>query len=381
LNEIDLAVSGNNLKISQGDKNFILKNNFPDVESRYLSSQRTIEKAEVRIEKNKQGEEKAVYSFTLKTTAKFLWLFKFKLIERTKVDAETGQEISTDRSWWHIFTSEPDPAKLIENYCQKASDCQKYDDNDLCTGTLFCNLSANQCQPIPSTVVNCADKKSEDGCQANTCNPKNGKCEMKPLADNSNCDDFNFCTAGDVCQSGQCVSGANTCQCQNNSDCQNYEDGNLCNGILFCNKQNGKCELNPVTIINCQSVDDTECSKNTCSPKTGQCEMKADNIGSVCEGAHPCIESFCTEKGTCEGQWNYEKINDNGSQCQCLKNEDCQKFENGNLCDGTLYCNAPKGTCELNDSSLVYCQTVNDTETIRNLCQPETGKCVMTKVE
>ena len=374
---VELFVEGKNIKISGSGKSFVFENNFKSIENRYRISQRTIEKVEAKIEKNSQGEDKPFYLFTLKTPVKLLWIFKVIREEAAKVDAETGQEISIQRPWWSIISSDPKPEKLIANFCQQNKDCQKYEDDDLCNGILYCNLAANQCQPIPPTIINCPKKDSPDGCKTNTCNPQNGKCEMKAQVENNVCDDGNFCTIGDVCQTGQCQSGKNTCQCQNNSDCAQHEDGNLCNGTLFCNKLKGQCELNPVTIVYCQPVDDTECQKNTCNPEAGACEMKAINIGKACEGTHTCVDSICTDKGKCEGSWNFNKINENGSFCQCLNNEDCQPFENGNLCDGTLYCDKNAGTCKISDASLIYCPSVYDTETKKNTCQPLTGECVI----
>ena len=58
------------------------------------------------------------------------------------------------------------------------------------------------------------------------------------------------------------------CECVKNADCAKFEDGDLCNGTLYCNKANGKCELNPATVVTCTGVYDTQCAKNVCDPAT-----------------------------------------------------------------------------------------------------------------
>ncbi|MSQ83578.1 MAG: hypothetical protein EXR77_11930 [Myxococcales bacterium] len=73
------------------------------------------------------------------------------------------------------------------------------------------------------------------------------------------------------------------CKCKADGDCLNQDDGDQCNGLMFCNKQNGKCELNPASVVSCQTVGDTSCKQTLCQPKSGQCVASAVNEGKGCD--------------------------------------------------------------------------------------------------
>lgn len=159
-----------------------------------------------------------------------------------------------------------------------------------------------------------------------------GKCAPQAVANTVPCDDGNACTVSDLCKDGVCASGANICSCQQDSECAKEEDGNVCNGTLYCDKSKFpfKCIVNPATLIKCPTVDNTQCSSNQCDAKTGQCSVKPDFDGKDCNADN----TTCTPKDTCKAG-SCEK---DANLCDCLSNADCVQFEDGDWCNGTLYC-------------------------------------------
>ncbi|EKD99471.1 MAG: hypothetical protein ACD_22C00253G0013, partial [uncultured bacterium] len=369
---LQIAVDGNAITIDQPE--------LDDLQNRFMSQGRIIEKAEISVEKNEENKEKLYINFDLIKPVKLLWFIDTTIAETVKVDGQSLTEVSTQRPWWSIFTREKSPRDSIPYYCEENTDCNKYEDTNQCNGTLYCDIKRKACKINPSTITECPKTYSGDGCLANTCNTKNGKCEMTPVATGVACDDGNLCTANETCNEGACAGGNYTCQCQKNSDCQAFEDNTICNGTLYCNAENNKCEVNPATIINCYTNQTNGCTQNICNPQSGKCEVQAVNIGHSCQSPGACYDTKCTEDGQCLASWNYDKYLDSGNKCECANNADCSKLEDGNLCNGTLFCNQQTGTCELNPTTVVNCPSVYDTECKINLCEPKTGQCKMAPV-
>jgi hypothetical protein len=55
---------------------------------------------------------------------------------------------------------------------------------------------------------------------------------------------------------------------------------------------------------------------------------------------------------------------------------DCAAFEDGDLCNGTLFCRS--GTCRVDPATIVECDPSADTDCRRNTCDPATAGCRMT---
>ncbi len=252
--------------------------------------------------------------------------------------------------------------------CETNADCVAKEDGDLCNGTLFCNKALQKCFVNESTIKTCPTV-DDTGCRKNLCQPATGVCVLTPVNEGVPCDDGNFCTAPDQCKGGAC-KGPLVCQCTDDPGCAEHEDGNLCNGTLFCNKSAGKCEVNPATLKTCPTVNDTECTKNQCQPESGACLMTELPIGSPCDDGNHCTKPDLCDAGACEGP----------DTCQCQKDADCAAFEDGDLCNGTLYCDKANGECIVNPATVKTCSAVNDTLCLYNECQPSTGICAMTPV-
>ncbi|MBM4343127.1 MAG: hypothetical protein FJ100_07085 [Deltaproteobacteria bacterium] len=256
--------------------------------------------------------------------------------------------------------------------CNGDAECKPYDDADLCNGTLFCNLTTkpHQCQVNPKTVVVCPSV-DDTACTKNQCDKTTGKCGFVLAKDSSPCNDDNPCTTDDNCQAGVCTAKTNVCPCNANGDCANKDDGNLCNGTLYCDKSKVPygCAVNPATVKTCPSVDNTACLANLCLPKTGNCAMTAVNEAAACEAdGNPCTVGDVCSSGACKAGPN---------NCPCAQDSDCDAQEDGNLCNGTLYCHKATSNCVLNPNSVVQCSTVADTTCAANQCDPKNGKCAM----
>ncbi|MBI5609626.1 MAG: hypothetical protein HY902_12210 [Deltaproteobacteria bacterium] len=253
--------------------------------------------------------------------------------------------------------------------CTKNADCAKLEDGDVCNGTLFCNKLKQKCEVNPKTVVVCPSA-FDSVCGKNTCDPKSGQCAMQALNDNQPCDDGNPCSGGDHCLGGGCVSTSNTCTCSSDADCAGKDDGNLCNGTMYCNLALSPpvCTVNPATLVSCKSVDDTACTKNVCDPKTGQCGMTPVSTGAPCDDSNPCTALGTCQQGACTVGANI---------CPCQSDGECDGKDDGNLCNGTLYCDKTEHECVLNPATVVTCPTVKNTDCQVNTCAAKTGQCDM----
>lgn len=150
----------------------------------------------------------------------------------------------------------------------------------------------------------CTDDACAEGGTGRLCSNDNNTAE---------CDDGDPCTDGDVCADGVCVPGEYICECTVDGDCEEFEDGNLCNGTYMCNDDNF-CEIDPATIITCDTSGDTECSKNLCDPDTGECSMTDLPMGTPCDDDDPCNNpDTCDGGGTCVGTTT--GLTDCGGEC------------------------------------------------------------------
>ncbi|MCB9557475.1 MAG: hypothetical protein H6707_15310 [Deltaproteobacteria bacterium] len=255
--------------------------------------------------------------------------------------------------------------------CYSKADCAAKEDGNPCTGTLICDNTKvpHRCLTDPTTVPFCSADNDTD-CVKNKCNPADGKCQMVNLQDGTSCDDQNPCTSADSCKSGSCNAGPKVCQCENNADCAALEDGDLCNGTLYCDKASFPyvCKVNPATIVSCSTANDSTCSKNTCAPSSGSCAMTAVNEGGSCDDGDSCTTNDSCKSGSCQGT---------GTCDQCQLDSDCAPFEDGNKCNGTLYCQlwpTPKA-CVVNPTTIVSCPTPAWPDCQSITCNPGTGQC------
>ncbi len=263
--------------------------------------------------------------------------------------------------------------------CKKDQDCldpasKLYgDDGDKCNGLPFCNLQTGACQINPATVVSCPNAL-DTACNKTACDKASGACVVT-LADpvsKTACDDGQPCTGGDLCgPAGVCAGAIYSCPCKADADCKGKDDGDLCNGTLYCDPSDGHCKPNPATVVVCQTVDDTACAKTQCQKKTGSCAALALPAAATCDADG----NYCTANDACDGKG---ACLPGTSICQCQQDADCAVHEDGNLCDGTLYCDKtdPKApACKVNPKTLVTCPSVDDTLCSKTTCQAKSGAC------
>jgi len=170
----------------------------------------------------------------------------------------------------------------------------------------------------------------------------------------------------DQCVAGECT-GTSICDCQVDSDCK--DDGNFCNGLAVCDKTEAayKCKANAKAVVPCTQVGVPGCLLSQCEPKTGACVLTNKPNGTSCEDGIDCTVADTCQAGKCQ-------LEPGSITCECLASADCAKSEDGNLCNGTLFCDLKTHTCKLNPQTVVKCPT-DDTQCLRNFCDGATGKC------
>ncbi len=201
-------------------------------------------------------------------------------------------------------------------------------DGNMCTDDDKCDKSKNDCA---GTVKVCDDQKP---CTADTCDPLKG-CQHDPTL-TTPCNDDDACTTKDTCAKGVCVGTT--------------LDPTKPKGVGGCN-------------------DDNPCTTDLCSPANG-CQNKADNA-EKCDDGNPCTQGDVCAIGTCKPGTN---------TCACAVDADCKSKEDGNLCNGTLFCDKSSAPyqCKVNPSTIVECSTANDGQCKATACDTASGKCVTT---
>ncbi len=250
--------------------------------------------------------------------------------------------------------------------CTSAADCD--DDGDLCNGVASCVDGA--CVTPASSVVTC-DTSADDVCGVARCAPGTGVCSRVARNTHAACEDGDPCTVGDRCEAGKCASGsASLCDCADTADCADKNDADLCNGSLFCDKSSFpfRCVLNPGTVVTCPPPQDA-CLAASCDPKTGACVATPLADASPCDDGDPCTLGDGCKAGACQAGPD--------NTCTCATTADCAKQEDGNLCNGLLYCDQSQQppVCKVNPGTVVVCQQDSANPCTVGQCQPATGLC------
>lgn len=164
-------------------------------------------------------------------------------------------------------------------------------------------------------------------------------------------DDNNPCTTAQCDPSGECVHPSNSDSCN---------DNNACTANDVCSE--GVCAG---TDIACN--DHNPCTTDSCDPTNG-CVFTANTL--ACEDNNPCTTNDACFGGTCQGGPNV---------CACESTTDCAAYEDGNLCNGLLVCQVIDGVgnCVINESTVVVCDTLNDSDCLTMACTPATGLCAL----
>ncbi len=260
-----------------------------------------------------------------------------------------------------------------EDACLPATGCVHVSVYKGCDDGIACTVG-DTCQDGVCTggpAISCSDGNP---CTADQCTPETGECEHTPV--NWSCDDGNLCSTGDTCQGGFCIG--TLVDCDDNNPCT--VDACQANvGCVHTPVALGCDDSNPCTIgdicfegictpggggLNCN--DFNPCTQDFCLPETGECSHEA--VSGACEDGNPCTEGDFCSGGICQGGTL--------DTCECLSDVDCLPFDDGNLCNGVLFCDdqgwPPR--CRIHPDSIVTCDLIAPSCQVV-ACNPDSGGC------
>ncbi|MEZ4267300.1 MAG: hypothetical protein R3F39_13050 [Myxococcota bacterium] len=244
------------------------------------------------------------------------------------------------------------------------------DDGDACNGLETCDPATGSCKGG-------ADAGCDDG------NPCNGQetCDavlgcLKGKA--QKCDDLNPCTL-DTCDAVTgCVHTLNpACGCATTADCASKDTPGSCDGTLVC--ISGLCQVDPTTVVPCNTTGDSACEKTVCNGSTGICEVQSEN-GLACSDGNPCTSQDTCSEGVCVGKAkscaNLDSACTIGvcqgasGACVSMPRNEGASCSDSNLCTTAETCQA--GVCV---GKAVDCSSMNGACTAGK-CDPASGACV-----
>jgi cysteine-rich repeat protein len=271
------------------------------------------------------------------------------------------------------------------------TECKAPNELGSCPGYRVCDdKGLSSCQGLKPTAEVCdgvdndCNGKTDDGlcddanqCTLDGCDPKTAKCTVQVL-EGVPCSDGNACTGPDVCAGDQCKGGPSDCDdknpctddscepskgCVNSGNTKPCTDNNACTDNDLCDGK-GAC-LGLAVDVSALCNDNNGCTSDVCDPSSG-CTHPAQ--AGVCEDGNPCTNGDQCSAGQCLPGQNI---------CGCNQNADCASKEDGNLCNGTLYCDKAKApyVCTIDPKTVVVCDSSKDTPCLQKLCSPATGKC------
>ena len=238
----------------------------------------------------------------------------------------------------------------------------------------------------------------------------------------------------------QCVADAGECPCTGNSvelslwtPCMVTNELGACEGKRVCIEDGlSPCDAPIPAEEVCNGTDDdcdgetdedtcddgNPCTEDTCLGEAG-CDFAAIDggecldgdsctiadhceegvcIGRVvdCDDKNPCTDDSCDAAGGCVHEDNKDKCDDydpctvadqceaelcagTAVNCECQGNDDCAALEDGDLCNGTLYCDTEMlpYQCEVEPGTAVECPEPEGTGAIclQAACDAQTGEC------
>ena len=214
---------------------------------------------------------------------------------------------------------------------------QRTEDHDLFIHDESDGAVADVCTP------DCADKEcGSDGCESTcgTCGVGTscqvGKCEVK-------------------CGDGQCGGDEDKCNCP--GDCTGGCAGCCAGTVCKAGTSNGECGKEGAACAACSGGE--TCQSQACQHKCGDLS---------CGGTETCAN--CPK--------------DCGECPECTADSDCDAFEDGDVCNGTLFCDKLSNpwSCAIDAGSVVVCPDPEGPNAACQLavCDPGTGSCSMVAV-
>jgi hypothetical protein len=228
--------------------------------------------------------------------------------------------------------------------CQDDADCEPFEDDDLCNGTLFCDTASHTCETAPDTTILCPlAPELHPACAIAVCVAASGTCQVVLPPAGVFCLDGTACTQGDSCASGQCAGLPVIC-----------DDGAPCT-LDSCNAQSG-CVHQPADTGPCDDgsacTEGDACQAGVCAP--GQPVDCSD--GDACTGVETCDPAAgcaagtplpCDNSDLCDGQESCDPLDgcvsgapllcDDAIDCtadSCHPETGCATAPNDALCAG-----------------------------------------------
>ena len=223
-----------------------------------------------------------------------------------------------------------DEMNLEECLCAADEDCADLEDNDICNGTLICDMDSEPhvCQVDLTSIPECDDKLP---CTDDVCDPESG-CTSVPDNDND-CADADVCNGEEYCETAVCKDGEpldcddeNPCTDEvcdpvdgcvvTSNDANPCDDGDVCNGLEECS--DGACLAGSLEICN----DENPCTDDGCDPVDG-C-VYTNNDTNSCDDDNACNGDETCSAGDCVA----------GQALVC---------DDDDVCNGTETCSAGDG--------------------------------------
>jgi len=261
-----------------------------------------------------------------------------------------------------------DPKDGCKNDADVGAACDA--DNNLCTENDKCDKTGS-CKP--GAQKSCTNN---DPCITGKCKITTGKCAYSS-EDNTPCNDGNACTEKDTCKSESCKGTPASCDdkdacttdsCDKKAGCKHdkkssgpCDDGDLCTLNDIC--EAGACKGKGAKDCN----DGKACTDDSCDKKKGCINKLISN--KPCNDGNGCTVSDVCKDGKCESGKN---------KCTCQTDADCKKQDDGNLCNGSLFCDKSQQQfeCKIDPKTVVKCDLSKDNTCHKTSCTPKTGKCL-----
>ena len=229
------------------------------------------------------------------------------------------------------------------------TNCQASNEMGTCTGKRVCTEDGlTECDALFPATESC--NGVDDDCDDFVDEPDELQGDFINLCDDGNaCTDDN-CNGTDGCEyvgldEGECI------------------DGNPCTVADHC--VDGECIGNSV-----ECNDDNPCTDDSCDG-SGGC-LFSDNAAD-CDDLDPCTVADECSAGGCSGT---------PVPCDCKNPEDCDALEDGDLCNGTLFCTLDDWPyeCAIDPATIVVCPEPEpgpNAICTKAVCDPATGDCTI----
>ena len=227
-----------------------------------------------------------------------------------------------------------------------ATNCAVENEYGLCAGQRVCTADGlTDCNAAIPALEEC--NGSDDDC--------NGQVDEPNLVEG---DFVNLCDDGNDCTDDKC-NGAQGCAniVLETGSC---DDADPCSVADHC--ETGICVG---TAVECD--DDNPCTDDGCTA-TGGCQFEPNF--DACDDGDPCTVGDQCGDGECSGT---------AVSCECQNDTDCSALDDGNMCNGVLFCNVDKipYQCDIVPGSQVSCPEPEGagSQCLKAWCDPETGQC------